>query len=495
MFSTFALDSDVPFPTSCSHQLPDSAATSAYTSSPPALAASAAVSNVKRKYEGSILEDVAALRSFRERSPKQPIDEIVAFYDDLKHSQTENFAFAVLLSGIVGTQNHDKTTIKAMKALIRHCKNGVLSPMNILTSHDANETAEEAIASTIKFCNYFRNKSKYILKLAEEVRDLPAIPKDLDKLVKLPGIGPKIAHMTLDVAFDIKQEGITVDTHVHRISQRIGWVTENKNPDITRRQLQEILPEEYWSEITVLLIALGQSVCTNKNPSCAVCPLKFSCVSSSYSGRPQASSSQSGVYIDDKAAMEKAIALSLKESGATLNESVHNNNARTNTSANTGGNPIENFLDIENCAGKLSHSSDWKQSDRKLSMDEDHFTMIIQEEVMRRVAEWEHDESDVAQFEKQQAERQVNKIYDKKEEAQVIKIVSPMVHRRETEEYSRTSDGENVDGMGIKPLVKSKKRRAFGHSILKNVEKDKALKSSTRIDHAESTNNETTTKT
>ena len=107
------------------------------------------------------------------------------------------------------------------------------------------------------------------MKLAEQVKGLPRIPNDLNQLLKFPGIGPKIAHMTLDVAFDIKQQGITVDTHVHRISQRIGWVHESKDPNNIREQLQSVLPEEYWSDVTVLLIALGQSVCTNKKPSCS----------------------------------------------------------------------------------------------------------------------------------------------------------------------------------------------------------------------------------
>lgn len=105
------------------------------------------------------------------------------------------------------------------------------------------------------------------------------IPDSVEGLVRLPGVGPKMAHLAMDIAWD-RVSGIGVDTHVHRISGRLGWIKKPaKNPEETRKALEEWLPRELWSEINWLLVGFGQQVCLPVNPLCSVCLNQHSCPS------------------------------------------------------------------------------------------------------------------------------------------------------------------------------------------------------------------------
>jgi adenine-specific DNA glycosylase len=91
----------------------------------------------------------------------------------------------------------------------------------------------------------------------------------------LPGVGPKMAHLTMQVAWK-NVIGIGVDTHVHRISNRLGWVKSN-TPEQTRMQLQRWLPHEYWGVVNLLLVGFGQKVCLPINPKCSDCLVNALC--------------------------------------------------------------------------------------------------------------------------------------------------------------------------------------------------------------------------
>lgn len=97
------------------------------------------------------------------------------------------------------------------------------------------------------------------------------IPKTIDGLCKLPGVGPKMAHICMQVAWG-EVPGITVDTHVHRISNRIGWVQKpTKTAEQTRVQLESWLPKEEWTDINYILVGFGQEICTSLRPKCDGC--------------------------------------------------------------------------------------------------------------------------------------------------------------------------------------------------------------------------------
>lgn len=118
---------------------------------------------------------------------------------------------------------------------------------------------------------------KHLKKTAEILkRDYDCdIPDSVEGLCKLPGVGPKMAHLCMNIAWK-KQSGIGVDTHVHRISNRLGWV-KTKNPEETRKALQGWLPQSKWTEINWLLVGFGQQTCLPVGPDCAGCLNKSIC--------------------------------------------------------------------------------------------------------------------------------------------------------------------------------------------------------------------------
>ncbi|CDQ99144.1 unnamed protein product [Oncorhynchus mykiss] len=122
------------------------------------------------------------------------------------------------------------------------------------------------------------------------------IPNTVEGLVRLPGVGPKMAHLAMDIAWH-QVSGIGVDTHVHRISNRLGWTRGGtKNPEETRKALEDWLPRDLWSEINWLLVGFGQQVCLPVNPLCSVCLNQHSCPSAhqaSPAKRPKAGSPRS----------------------------------------------------------------------------------------------------------------------------------------------------------------------------------------------------------
>ena len=96
------------------------------------------------------------------------------------------------------------------------------------------------------------------------------IPDTVEGLVALPGVGPKMAHLAMNIAWE-KPTGIGVDTHVHRISARLGWTEGAKTPEDTRKSLESWLPEEKWIEINWLLVGFGQQTCLPIKPKCEEC--------------------------------------------------------------------------------------------------------------------------------------------------------------------------------------------------------------------------------
>lgn len=100
------------------------------------------------------------------------------------------------------------------------------------------------------------------------------VPDTEADLLALPGVGRKTANLVLGLGFGIP--AICVDTHVHRIANRLGWVNAEK-PEATERQLQLVLPRPLWAEINGLLVAFGQRICTPTSPWCSRCPLEALC--------------------------------------------------------------------------------------------------------------------------------------------------------------------------------------------------------------------------
>jgi endonuclease III len=126
---------------------------------------------------------------------------------------------------------------------------------------------------------FFRQKAKAIMGLSKMLVEHHggAVPGTLDELVKLPGVGRKTANVVLGVAFNAP-EGVVVDTHVQRISQRLGW-TKNKEPEKIEKDLCKLLPREDWAVASHLLIFHGRRICFAAKPNCEGCGVNDLCPS------------------------------------------------------------------------------------------------------------------------------------------------------------------------------------------------------------------------
>jgi endonuclease-3 len=124
---------------------------------------------------------------------------------------------------------------------------------------------------------YYRQKTKYIQAtcqmLLEEFEG--KVPSTMDELIRLPGVGRKTANIILNRAFGIV-EGIAVDTHVFRLSRRLG-LSAGKYPDHVEKDLMQLLPHKQWNRVNRLFIAHGRTRCTARNPKCPTCPLNTLC--------------------------------------------------------------------------------------------------------------------------------------------------------------------------------------------------------------------------
>lgn len=136
--------------------------------------------------------------------------------------------------------------------------------------------SEERLAELIYPVGFYRNKARTIRQICAILLEKYGgrVPADLDALLALPGVGRKTANLVLTVAYGLP--GICVDTHVHRITNRWGYV-QTKNPDATELALREKLPPEYWIGINGLLVTLGQNICHPTSPQCSICPVVGYC--------------------------------------------------------------------------------------------------------------------------------------------------------------------------------------------------------------------------
>ncbi|MDM8521354.1 endonuclease III [Anaerolineales bacterium HSG6] len=134
----------------------------------------------------------------------------------------------------------------------------------------------DEIVELIYPVGFYRNKSKSILAISQMLLDYHdgQVPDELDTLLALPGVGRKTANLVLTSSFG--KPGICVDIHVHRISNRWGYV-ETKTPEKTEFALRDKLPSEYWLEYNRLLVVFGQNLCTPVSPWCSKCKLTDLC--------------------------------------------------------------------------------------------------------------------------------------------------------------------------------------------------------------------------
>jgi len=174
--------------------------------------------------------------------------------------------YEVLISTLLSLRTRDEVTGEASKRLFAKAKD----PKSMI------ELGEAAIAETIYPVGFYPTKSKRIIEISRLLleRYNGVVPDEIDVLLTLPGVGRKTANLVLVEGY--RKNAICVDTHVHRISNRIGYV-RTKTPDKTEMALREKLPLEYWIDYNEMLVAFGQIICRPMSPHCSVCPVAFMC--------------------------------------------------------------------------------------------------------------------------------------------------------------------------------------------------------------------------
>jgi endonuclease-3 len=174
--------------------------------------------------------------------------------------------WAVLVSTIISLRTKDEVTLIASKALLAKAPD----PAALLA------LSEVEIAGLIYPAGFYRTKAANLTKIAGILIGQYGgqVPANMDALLALPGAGRKTANLVLTEAFG--KPGICVDTHVHRISNRTGWLS-SRNPEETEMILRQILPRKYWLTINSILVMYGQRLCRPISPFCSQCVIKAHC--------------------------------------------------------------------------------------------------------------------------------------------------------------------------------------------------------------------------
>jgi endonuclease III len=174
--------------------------------------------------------------------------------------------FQVLIGTILSQRTKDANTAKASLALFAKYPDA--------TSLARSPLGE--IERLIHATGFYRMKARNIRACARELlrQHGGAVPHAMEELLALPGVGPKTANCVL--VFGFAEPAIPVDTHVHRIANRLG-VLRTRTPEQTEERLREILPREYWIPLNPLLVQHGQNLCRPRNPLCERCPVAEIC--------------------------------------------------------------------------------------------------------------------------------------------------------------------------------------------------------------------------
>lgn len=181
-------------------------------------------------------------------------------------AQTTKDPFRVLVCALLSTRTKDETTSKVCERFFSKIK----------SINDLYNIDEEELKQLIYGVGFYNTKAKNLKILADIVSKEynGVIPNTQEELMKLPGVGLKVANLVLAEGFGIP--AICVDIHVHRITNR--WcLIKTKTPEQTEKMLREILPKKYWIEINRYLVSLGQRICKPQKPLCKICPIESFC--------------------------------------------------------------------------------------------------------------------------------------------------------------------------------------------------------------------------
>ncbi|MDD3149626.1 MAG: endonuclease III [Candidatus Gastranaerophilales bacterium] len=184
----------------------------------------------------------------------------------VNYMDTLNNPFLILIACILSLRTKDEMTYKCAKRLFELGK----------TLQKLLKFSEEEIAKAIYPVGFYKTKAKNILGISKDIIEKynSKVPDSIEELLKLKGVGRKTANLTVSKGFE--KPAICVDTHVHRIFNRIGYV-KTKTPDETEFELRDKLSAKYWKDTNVLFVTHGQNTCYPINPQCQRCVINQYC--------------------------------------------------------------------------------------------------------------------------------------------------------------------------------------------------------------------------
>ncbi|WP_254823233.1 endonuclease III [Haloglomus halophilum] len=207
--------------------------------------------------------------SSREAQAAEVVDRLYEQYPEPEISLDFSNRLELLVAVVLSAQCTDERVNEVTAELFEEYR----------SAEDYAEASEEQLAEDIYGITFHNNKGGYLKGIGEmlvEEHD-GEVPDTMSALTDLPGVGRKTANVVLQHGHEVV-EGIVVDTHVQRISRRLG-LTEEERPETIEQDLMDIVPEEEWRDLTHLLISHGRETCTARNPSCADCTLADICPS------------------------------------------------------------------------------------------------------------------------------------------------------------------------------------------------------------------------
>lgn len=188
-------------------------------------------------------------------------------YPDAKCSLDFTTPFEMLIAVILSAQCTDERVNKTTPAIFSKYS----------TPEDFDKMPLETLEELIHPCGFYKNKARNIKLTAKKIINEfnSKVPDNMEDLLSLPGVGRKTANVVMLEAFN-KPQGIAVDTHAKRISNRIGFSSE-ESPEKIEQDLLKLFPYEYWKDVNHILIYHGRAICTARSPKCDSCPIKAYC--------------------------------------------------------------------------------------------------------------------------------------------------------------------------------------------------------------------------
>jgi endonuclease-3 len=175
-------------------------------------------------------------------------------------------AFKILISCLLSLRTQDKNTEKASRQLYE-----VANTPQEIVALNINKL-EKLIFSS----GHYKKKARILQSVSNDLinRFNSKVPDKKEELLSIKGIGPKTANIVL--AFAYGQDVLPIDTHCHRIPNRLGWV-KTKTPEQTEKELEKVLPKKYWREFNAIFVQFGQTICQPISPKCSICPINKYC--------------------------------------------------------------------------------------------------------------------------------------------------------------------------------------------------------------------------